>query len=837
MSADLEESHVCRRIDTCTRVRAPTSGGDARRAQAAFAVTNAYRSRSEPQPRAAVGRRWVTAAAIVLVVAGVALSFGSARTQAQHDEATAHQAFQRVSLEVASSLQLAIQREQDLVVNAGGFFLARPDADSHEFTQWSTSVQAMQRYPELIGWAEVVIVRAEDVDRFVADRRAAGEVPAGPFTIVPAGSRPYYCLLRVGQNRDQAPAAPVGFDYCAATSSASPLATFDPGKSGYSVVDTGSGQTLAVQAPFYRGGVTPPTVEGRRDAFVGWMGMGFDPDVVLRAAVTDRSVLAVRFSFNDTTSDVSFQNAPIPEHARTIVTDLHNGWTVETFGPNPSTGILGNASAVRLLAAGALAAVVVGVLVFLLGTGRARAVRLVAERTGELRHQALHDPLTGLPNRALITDRIEQLLVRNRRQRTSGAAMFIDLDDFKNVNDTLGHLSGDRLLVAVAARLTSAVRDADTIGRMGGDEFVVLIDGSHSGIAPELVAERLIDLMRVPFQLEGTTTPLTVNTSIGIAVGDRSSGSDLLRDADIALYAAKRSGKNHYETFQPEMYTTNTRRSELEAALRVAVAELDFRLVYEPIYDLEHALLVGVEARLRWEHPTLGPIDPSEFLPVLEQSGQILDVGQWILAEACRQMAMWHRSGDRLDLAVSLSDCQLGHDAIIDHIRDALASSGLAASSLIVGVKEQWLIDHSTSSTRRLHQMRELGVRLAIDDFGTGYASIAALGELPLDCLKIDRHFTDAISTSLESRALIGALVELGRHLGLRTLAEGVQTPLQMNQLRDQNVTRAEGFPLLRPNDAMTLRVTAAARPCRPEGSPPTPVSASTRSVESTRGR
>jgi diguanylate cyclase (GGDEF)-like protein len=259
-----------------------------------------------------------------------------------------------------------------------------------------------------------------------------------------------------------------------------------------------------------------------------------------------------------------------------------------------------------------------------------------------MRYQAMHDPLTGLPNRTLILDRIEQLLARNRRAATNGAALYVDLDEFKNVNDTLGHAAGDRLLVAAAARLKSTLRDADTIGRMGGDEFVVLIEGGELTAAPELVAQRLLDVMRQPFDLGPTAMSVSVNTSIGIAVGDRANASELLRDADIALYQAKAGGKNRYQTFEADMQAKASRNVGIEDDLRSALQNDEFRLVYQPIYDLADLTLVGVEALLRWEHPTLGILPPSEFIPILEATGQIREVGHWVLRQACRQMAAWH---------------------------------------------------------------------------------------------------------------------------------------------------------------------------------------------------
>jgi diguanylate cyclase (GGDEF)-like protein len=417
-------------------------------------------------------------------------------------------------------------------------------------------------------------------------------------------------------------------------------------------------------------------------------------------------------------------------------------------------------------------------------------------------------------------DRIEQMLARDRRLDADGALLFIDLDDFKNVNDTLGHGAGDQLLNAVSARLLSALREADTIGRMGGDEFVVLLDGSSLDVAPELVAQRLPDLMGQPFELEDVSVPLIVNLSIGIAVGDRETAGQLLRDADIALYQAKSAGKNRYETFDPHLQTIMSRRTDLEFDLRSALASDQYRLVYQPIYDLTDLTVVGVEALLRWDHPSRGLIGPDEFIPILEQTGLLREVGRWVLHQACQQMAVWHASGDTLDVSVNVSARQLDYDSITDDVRDALESSGLDPSSLIIEVTETALMGNVEATAERLRAIQQLGgVRVAVDDFGTGYSSLAYLRQFPVDCLKIDRAFTSAVTSSPESRALIDTLVQLGKDLGLSTLAEGVETTDEMDILRTANVHQAQGFLMSRPLDPRTFEEQFLA-PTRPSASP-----------------
>jgi diguanylate cyclase (GGDEF)-like protein len=481
-----------------------------------------------------------------------------------------------------------------------------------------------------------------------------------------------------------------------------------------------------------------------------------------------------------------------------------------------------NPNALAVLLAGVTLSLLLALLVLVLATGRARALVMVEERTGELRHQALHDSLTGLPNRALIMDRIGQLMTRNRRNGTNGSVLFVDLDDFKNVNDTLGHDAGDQLLVAVAARLESTLRDADTVGRMSGDEFIVLIDGGELASGPELVASRLLDVMRQPFHLEGVALPLTVSTSIGIASGDRTGPSEMLGDADMALYQAKADGKNRYQIFRPEMQTVLNHRMELELALRSALAGDQFTLVYQPIYNLDDRRLVGVEALLRWEHPTLGLLLPDEFIPVLEQTGEIREVGRWVLRQACEQMALWHSRGYTLDVSVNISARQLDDDAIVGHIGDALSASGLGATSLIVEVTETALMSNPDDTARRLRSIKALGVRIAVDDFGTGYSSLTYLRQFPVDCLKIDRGFMTAISASPESKALLSTLIQLGKDLGLATLAEGVETLKQMAEVQHGGVDYVQGFLFARPlaPEALEAQFLIAGRPGAPTEAP-----------------
>jgi diguanylate cyclase (GGDEF)-like protein len=422
----------------------------------------------------------------------------------------------------------------------------------------------------------------------------------------------------------------------------------------------------------------------------------------------------------------------------------------------------------------------------------------------ELAFMATHDSLTGLPNRTLILDRVEQMLVRSRRNHTPLAALFIDLDNFKSINDTLGHEAGDELLRAVAARLDGVVRATDALGRLGGDEFVVLAEDLSLAAGPELVAERLLEALKQPFTLggpEGATT-LTVTASVGIATGDRASAGDLLRDADIAMYRAKWDGKNRYVVFEAVMQDAVQRRMQLEMDLRVALENDEFFLVYQPTFDLRDMSPTGLEALIRWRSPARGIIQPDDFIPTLEETGLIVEVGKWVLEEACRQGAKWREAGHEIGMAVNVSARQLDTDEFISEVRDALSHSGLEPSALTLEITETSLMRNAGQTARRLAAIKQLGVRLAIDDFGTGYSSLAHLQQFPVDALKIDRSFISGLIDNQEGETLLHALVQLGKALSIETLAEGIEHQQELSLLQDEQCDSGQGFLFARPLDA-----------------------------------
>jgi diguanylate cyclase (GGDEF)-like protein len=386
------------------------------------------------------------------------------------------------------------------------------------------------------------------------------------------------------------------------------------------------------------------------------------------------------------------------------------------------------------------------------------------------------------------------------------AVLFVDLDNFKHINDTLGHGAGDRLLQAVAARLDGAIRDTDALGRLGGDEFVVIAEGMSLAAGPELIAERLLEALVQPFELEQSDAGrLTVTASVGIAAGDRGSAEELLRDADIAMYRAKWDGKNRYVLFESDMQDAVQGRMELEMDLRDALPADQFFLEYQPTFDLQAMVPTGVEALIRWRHPERGVMQPNDFVPMLEETGLIVEVGAWVLDEATSQCAAWREDGHAVGVSVNASARQLDTDEFIDRVRDALRSSGLEPSALTIEITETTLMRNAEETARRLTAIKELGVRVAIDDFGTGYSSLAYLQKFPVDALKIDRSFITRLSQDPEGETLIRTLVQLGKSLAIETLAEGIERADELNLLLDEHCDSGQGFLFARPLEATAI--------------------------------
>jgi diguanylate cyclase (GGDEF)-like protein/PAS domain S-box-containing protein len=457
--------------------------------------------------------------------------------------------------------------------------------------------------------------------------------------------------------------------------------------------------------------------------------------------------------------------------------------------------------------------------------------RKLAERDNEalqeqLAHQAFHDPLTGLANRALLRERLQHALARVTRSREPLAVMFIDLDEFKAVNDSMGHDAGDELLKAVAGRLRESVRPADTIARLGGDEFAILLEGMLSATEAPRVAERIIRTFTTPFELDGH--PVSIGASIGLALKDGKEGTEeLLGNADVAMYAAKARGRGCYEVYRPELRIARTERIRQELDLQSALTRGEFRVQYQPIVDMATGRMSGAEALLRWAHPTKGLVPPADFVELAEDTGLIVPLGRWVLRQACREGAAWkraHPSAGPLKLSVNLSVRQFQEADLVQQVADTLAVTGFAATDLVLEITESAFLNDSAATIATLDGLKALGVLIAIDDFGTGYSSLSYLRRFPIDILKIDRSFIDGIDRGVEDAALARAIVQIGENLNLRIVAEGIETPEQLGEVRRLGCHEGQGFYLSVPLDASELQEMVSDAPCATDWAAQAPV-------------
>nr|HMN30034.1 EAL domain-containing protein [Caldilineaceae bacterium] len=421
----------------------------------------------------------------------------------------------------------------------------------------------------------------------------------------------------------------------------------------------------------------------------------------------------------------------------------------------------------------------------------------------QLAHDALHDALTGLPNRVLFLDRLRHAIEFSKRhERYRFSVFFLDLDHFKAVNDSLGHPAGDQLLIAIAQRLSQCIRSSDTVARMSGDEFVILLEDSKEPGEVLRIAERIIEKFKVAFHLDGHQ--FFASTSIGIVgnVSGYDQPDEVIRDADIAMYYAKIQGKGRYELFSPHMREQVLARIELENDLRLALERQEFELYYQPILALPDERLTGFEALIRWHHPERGLVSPAEFIPIAEETGWIIPIGQWVLREACRQLYEWQTqfpSQSPLMMSVNISGKQFTKPGFIEHIQQVLQDILIAPNSLRLEITEGVWLNSSEEAIFVFHQLHRLGIQFDIDDFGTGYSSLSYLQYFPIHTVKIARTFIERMHEKNNSAELVRAMITMAHDLGMEAVAEGVETEEQLNNLKQLGCNYGQGYLLSRP--------------------------------------
>jgi diguanylate cyclase (GGDEF)-like protein len=774
-------------------------------------------------------RRWWMLFACSILVVGLAVSLAGALLWRSSVRTRDKQTFQTTATDVSGTVETLLRRDTDFVATLRAMMTMQPGLTASGFKQWFTELEGQRRQVGGLGTLVVRSIRRGELVAFQARRDADPAFRAlvgGRIDPLFSSGRARYCLLSAGSvNTPYSPeiAHLLQGDWCDPRSSIGgyPAGGTSQADLMQSIADRGQFlvypvmaqgvSTFFIEAGFYRRGASLESIAQRRAGLDGWVSSSFDIATLVRSAAGAHRGLAVTLYHSN-----PGERSELIGRAGAAGTDspfmhsealpINGTWIVKVVGAGVVSGLSANVQGLLVLVSGTIVSVLLCALALVLTRSRERALGMVEEKTGELRHQALHDALTGLPNRVLALDRAEQMLARARRQHMPVAALYIDIDGFKHVNDTFGHAAGDELLRIVATRLEGIVREGDTAARLGGDEFVVLVEGSALDAGPELVAERLLEVLRLPYDMNGRIArPLSLTASVGIASGLRGSADELLRDADLALYEAKAAHRNCYALFESGMQTAAQDRLTLQMDLAEALEDEQLFLLYQPTFDLQSEHVIGVEALIRWRHPTRGVISPVEFIPIAEESGLIIPIGRWVLQEACRQAATWRGRGHQIGMSVNVSGRQLDHDELIDDVRGALEHSGLDPRTLTLEITETTLMRDAEATALRLQELKQLGVRIAIDDFGTGYSSLAYLRQFPVDALKIDRSFIGGIAASTESAALIHTLVQLGKALQIETLAEGIEDQVQLEALQREHCDHGQGFLFSRPLDVSAV--------------------------------
>ncbi len=440
-------------------------------------------------------------------------------------------------------------------------------------------------------------------------------------------------------------------------------------------------------------------------------------------------------------------------------------------------------------------------------------IMLQFDRARRAAHEALYDPLTGLPNRSLFGDRLAHALELGDRRGEPLAVLFVDLDEFKTVNDSLGHAAGDELLISAGERAVAVARSSDSVARLGGDEFAFLLERTSEEGA-ELFAERLVEALRAPLVVAGRSLRMDATIGCAMSIPGKTGADELLRNADLAMYAGKRKGKGCFVAYEPSMYQALADRLELEADLRGALERGEISVDYQPIVEVGTGRLTAVEALARWNHPERGAVTPSVFIPLAEETGVIRALGRYVLGTACAQAARWEeeRPDEPVSITVNVSPAQFQHGELALDVRRALDQSGLTPARLTLEITESVLVERGDSFVGELEELSAIGVRLAVDDFGTGYSSLSSLARFPVDILKIDRSFVVDVAHDGDGQALVRSIVELGRSLGLVAVAEGVEAQGQVSALLDAGCGLGQGFHFARPMDAAAIDALLAGR-------------------------
>lgn len=782
-------------------------------------------------------RRWPRTVAYVILAVGMCASCVAGlwwRDYVRHQQVST---FRDSASIAASALRASLERDAALTAAASVRIRMTPGITNSQFATWFKLIRSGGHFSGAFAMAYVEKVGSQELASFRQETVADppfGAPPSSSPEVIPAESRGPYCLTRAGaahisptmhlslsEVEPLLSLASSNLNWCglsiwhrllreaSATSSPAattlaPLMAILPAMPGVPrppqslLTKLGRSGLIATMTPVYRTG-TPHTFAGT----TGWVLAVYQASKILKPILATHHDFSAALSYKNPHADwLSLYRTGSVDKGLSDTFPLRapGRWSVTLAAPWATAGLSFTTQGVAVLLGGLLVTVLLFLLMLVLLRSHTSVLELVDERTAQLHHQALHDALTDLPNRTLIFQRVEQMLARARRDMTDIAVLFVDLDQFKDVNDTFGHAAGDDMLREAARRFKATVRDTDTIGRLGGDEFVVLLEDAVGASNPERVAARLLHALDEPFRVgEAQETVSFQGATIGIATGLRDSAEALLGDADIALYNARAKSHNAFEMFRPEMRVATERRVELEAQLRDALVRGEFDVVYQPIFSLDHDRPLGAEALLRWNHPTRGTVGPAEFIPVLETTGMILDVGMFVLEHACTRLGRWRQLNPSFYVSVNVSGRQFEHDSFIENVHECLTRLDIPPEALMLEITETAVMRDFEFAAQRLRELRRTGVRLSIDDFGTGYCSLAYLQEFQVDVLKIDRSFVSRMDLSPRGASIVRTIIQLGQDLQLHTIAEGIESESQLSKLKEYGCDAGQGFLLAVP--------------------------------------
>jgi diguanylate cyclase (GGDEF)-like protein len=707
-----------------------------------------------------------------------------------------------LSIQIGETLKLALQHEDDLVASAQSFVLDAPNAQQPEFMRWSHNVGALARYPELFGIGVIQLVPRSELSSFGARFPIPSMTQSGSsLSVVPPGTRPYYCLARDLLMRYSTLHLPRGLDVCRAIPGVILQNTQFSGRTDIAPVKFLGLDLLSVSVPLYRGGIVPATISQRKREFIGYIGVLLDPSVVISAALIGHPGIEVAIRYDGATGNVQFQGGSAPSNGLVRLVSLRDGWTVVTRTRAPSGNLLNDGVSLAALLGGMLISVLVGGILYLLGAGRSRAIHAFQERTKELQFLAYHDSLTGLPNRAQFLDRLRIELARHERGESILAVLFLDLDEFKVVNDSLGHSVGDDVLTEIGRRFQLTVRRDEIVARFSGDEFAFILSNIKGEADAIDAANRVLKVLEP--KIVTSETELTISASVGIVIpGPRASPTTILRDADAAMYQAKEEGRNRYALFDQRFRDRSVARLSMEGDLRRALDRHEFELYYQPKVIPSSGRPFGAEALIRWHHPDRGLVAPLDFIPIAESSKLIRPIGKWVIEQAVEQLAKWDAAanGPRLEvLSINLSSIQLEDEATLGIVRRALDRFSLDPGRFCIEVTESAVVADHAQTRKTLEEFKALGLRVSIDDFGTGYSSLAYLHSLPATTVKIDRSFVERLGGTEDSMAVVRAIVEMSHALGLRVVAEGVSSVEAGKAVAELGCDVAQGFLWAKP--------------------------------------